>query len=86
MEKINNGLGGLLIHQVLVAPYIKDLSQYEITTEYETHFDITHWQFFMAFDGDVPVGGITLASRTENVEILEGLDDLCVLWDICIED
>lgn len=86
LEKPDNGLGGLLLREVPVSPYTKDLSQYEIASDYEKKFDISNWKFFMAFDRDVPVGGITLASRTENVQMLDGRNDLCVLWDIRVPD
>lgn len=84
--KADGGLGGILLREVPVTPYAKDLSQYEIASEYENEFDISNWKFFMAFDGEKPVGGITLASRTENVQMLDGRDDLCVLWDIRVHD
>lgn len=86
LEKPDNGLGGLLLHEVPVPPYTKDLGQYEIASDYEKEFDISNWKFFMAFDGERPVGGITLVSRTENVQMLDGRDDLCVLWDIRVHD
>lgn len=86
LEKPDNGLGGLLLREVPVSPYTKDLSQYEIASDYEKEFDISNWKFFMAFDGGIPVGGITLASRTENVQMLDGRNDLCVLWDIRVHD
>jgi ribosomal protein S18 acetylase RimI-like enzyme len=82
IEKIINGLGGFLIKEVPVEPYIKDLGKYQIAMEYETHFDISRWQFYMAFDGKQPVGAITLVSKTPGVNMLDGRDDLCVLWDI----
>lgn len=86
LEKPDNGLGGLLLRKVPVPPYTKDLSRYEIASDYEKEFDISNWKFFMAFDGDRPVGGITLVSRTENVQMLDGRDDLCVLWDLRVHD
>lgn len=85
-EQIDGGLGGIRLREVPVAPYTKDLSQYEVATEYEKEFDLSNWKFFMAFDGEKPVGGITLAARTENVRMLDGRDDLCVLWDIRVHD
>lgn len=56
VERIDNGLGGFILKEVKVKPYIKDLSIYERATEYEKEFDITNWQFYMAFDGKIPVG------------------------------
>ena len=40
----------------------------------------------MAFDGDKPVGGVTAVSRTKEIDMLDSRDDLCVLWDIRVDD
>jgi len=55
VKGINNGLGGLVLEEVAVMPYVKDLSIYERATEYEKQFDITNWRFYMAFDEDIRV-------------------------------
>lgn len=86
MERAANGSSGWLLREVPVPPYDKDLGVYERAVEYADRFDITHWGFYMAFDGDRPVGGCTLASRTPGVDMLEGRDDLCVLWDLRVAD
>lgn len=83
---LDGGLGGLLLEEVPVAPQVKDLSQYERATEYETLFDIATWRFFMAFDGETPVGALTLAGPTEHLYMLNGRTDACVLWDIRVAD
>lgn len=49
VKRINNGLGGFILKEVQVEPYIKDLSSYERATEYENEFDITNWRFYMVF-------------------------------------
>lgn len=36
----------------------------------------------MAFDDDVPVGAVTVVSRTDDVDMLDKRNDLCVLGDI----
>lgn len=59
IKRVNNGLGGFLLEEVQVEPYVKDLSVYERATGYEKEFDITNWRFYMAFDGDIPVGAMT---------------------------
>lgn len=82
----DGGLGGLVLEEVPVAPQVKDLSQYERATEYETLFDIATWRFFMAFDGETPVGALTLAGPTEHLYMLNGRTDACVLWDIRVAD
>lgn len=86
VKRINNGLGGLVLEEVSVEPYIKDLSIYEHAIEYENEFDITNWRFYMAFDDDIPVGAMTVAGKTEGLNMLYGRKDACVLWDIRVSD
>lgn len=86
VRRPDTGLGGLLLEEVPVTPYVKDLSQYERATEYEQAFDIVSWRFFMAFDGDTPVGALTLAGPTQGLNMLSGRADACVLWDIRVAD
>lgn len=86
IRRIENGLGGLLLEEYPVEPYIKDLSIYERATEYEKEFDISNWKFYMAFDGKIPIGAMTVAGRTENLNMLSGRSDACILWDIRVEE
>lgn len=86
VKRINNGPGGFTLEGVQVEPYIKDLSRYERVAEYENEFDITNWRFYMAFNGDIPVGAMTVTGKTEGLNMLYGRKDACVLWDICIAD
>lgn len=86
VKRINSGLGGLVLEEVSVEPYIKDLSVYERATEYEKAFDITNWRFFMAFDGDIPVGAMTVVGKTDGLNMIYGREDACVLWDIRVAD
>lgn len=86
VTRIDNGLGGFVFEEVPVTPYVKDLSKYEIASEYEKMFDISNWRFYMAFDGDIPVGAMTVAGTTEGMDMLGGRTDACVLWDIRVAD
>lgn len=86
VERINSGLGGFTFKEVPVRPYVKDLSKYERAVNYEQDFDITNWRFYMAFSGDVPVGAMTIAGKTEGLHMLSGRTDACVLWDIRVAD
>ncbi len=86
VKRINNGLGGFVFEEMSVKSYIKDLSVYECAVEYENEFDITNWRFYMAFDGDIPVGAMTVAGKTEGLNMLYGREDACVLWDIRVAD
>jgi ribosomal protein S18 acetylase RimI-like enzyme len=84
--KNNNGLGGIQLKEVPVESYIKNLGKYEEAKKYKAQFDIINWAFFMAFDDELPIGAATVASRTKNVHMLDGRDDLSVLWDIRVDD
>ena len=85
IEKVNGGLGGFTLIETPAAPYTKDMSVYEVAADYEKDFDITNWAVFMAFDGGRAVGGATVVSRTKEVLMLSGRDDLAVLWDIRVD-
>ena len=88
IDKINRGLGGFnLVERLIEEPYIKNFctGEDESVTRWE-RWDISNWGFFMAFDGKRPVGGATVVSRTEEINMLSGRDDLAVLWDIRVDD
>ena len=88
VEKLRRGLGGFVLVETPVKPYVKDFTagEGERAEQWEKRFDLSHWAFFMAFDGEHPVGAAAVASRTEGVQMLAGRDDLAVLWDIRVED
>ena len=86
IEKIDNGLGGFRFVEKAVEPYIKDFGKYECAVGYEKRFDITNWVFFMAFDGEKPIGAVTVAGETPGMNMLYGRKDACVLWDIRVMD
>ena len=85
LKRLDSGLGGFLFEEVPVDACIKDYSKYEIAKEYEQTFDISTWRFYMAFDDERPVGAATVAGPTENLYMLSGRKDACVLWDIRVE-
>ncbi|MBN2379571.1 GNAT family N-acetyltransferase [candidate division WOR-3 bacterium] len=83
VEEADKGLGGLELREVKVdKPYVKDYDAEGGPERWLRHFDITNWGFFVTYDGDRPVAGATIAYNTEGVNMLEGRDDLAVLWDI----
>jgi len=89
IEKINRGLGGFtLVETPVEKPYIKDFCACgdETATWWSEHFDVSNWAFFLAFDGEKSVGGAAVASRTKEVDMLSGRDDLALLWDIRVDD
>ncbi len=67
-----------------VTPYIKD---YDATankgpTVWAKRWDITNWGIMCAFDGGQCVGGAATAWRTDDLHMLDGREDLAVLWDL----
>lgn len=67
-----------------VAPYLKDYDGYEGEgpARWGRRFDTSSWAMLRLFAEDVPLGGAVLAWRTPGVDMLEGRDDLAVLWDL----
>ncbi|MDF2938623.1 MAG: TDP-fucosamine acetyltransferase [Paenibacillaceae bacterium] len=88
VEKLNRGLGGFTLVETSVEPYVKDFcaGEDESVIRWEKQFDISNWGFFMAFDGECPIGAATVVSRTKEIHMLAGRDDLAVLWDIRVHD
>lgn len=86
LDKINNGLGGILLKEVAVEKYSRDFAEHAKVTEFREKFDIANWAFFMAFDGELPIGAVTIVSRTADISMLDGRDDMTVLWDIRVSD
>jgi ribosomal protein S18 acetylase RimI-like enzyme len=66
------------------APYLKDYDALpgEGPAQWARQFDLTNWGFIRARLGARLVGGAVIAIRTPACTMLEGRDDLAVLWDI----
>lgn len=82
---IRQGLGGwTLTEERVEPPYVKDYDEPEgdRPASWLVRWDTTNWRVFSAYDGDRRVGGAVVATRTPGVHMLEGRDDLAVLWDI----
>lgn len=85
VEVVDRGLGGLqLVEEAVAQPYIKDYDAYdgERPTDWPNQFEVGQWGFFLAVDGEQPVGGAAVAVNTPAVHMLENRRDLAVLWDI----
>ncbi len=82
---LDDGLGGMLLHEERVdPPYIKD---YDASSaggpeNWPRQFDVRNWGFLLALEGEQPVGGAAVAFDTPGVHMLAGRRDLAVLWDI----
>jgi GNAT superfamily N-acetyltransferase len=88
VDVIGSGLGGLaLVEEKVALPYVKDYDGYgdggdSGPLQWPQQFDVRNWGFFLALDGDQPVGGAAVAMDAPDVNMLERRKDLAVLWDI----
>lgn len=81
----DGGLGGLILSERrLAAPYVKDYdaAEGEHPAQWARRFDVSNWGLIGARAGGARVGGAVVAFDTEGVNLLEGRQDLAVLWDI----
>ena len=85
IKRLKNGLGGILLELVNVPTYHKDFGKR--TERWSQLFDLTNWKFYVAYNEDKKmIAGCTIAAKTPNCNMLEGRDDLAVLWDIRVSD
>ncbi|HUT19864.1 MAG TPA: GNAT family N-acetyltransferase [Anaerolineae bacterium] len=87
VEVVDGGLGGLrLVEEIVAPPYLKDYDAQSGGEEGPTHwsaqFDVCRWGFFLAEEGERPVGAAAVAFGSPGVHMLEDRPDLAVLWDI----
>ena len=78
-------LSGISFHKTAVEPYVKDFTHWEQYSRWKTEFDISDWHFYIAFDEDRPIGAATLCHNTPQIHMLDGREDLGVLWDIRVD-
>jgi GNAT superfamily N-acetyltransferase len=66
-----------------VEPYVKDYDAIsDRPRDWPVRFDTSRWAMFLAGSVTEPLGGATVAVRTPGLDMLDGRDDLAVLWDI----
>lgn len=85
VELVEDGLGGMLLHErPVAAPSVKDYDAHGEgrPQDWPQEFDIGNWAIFLATQEGRPVGGAAVAYNTAGVNMLEGRQDLAVLWDI----
>ena len=79
--KLNNGLGGIKLELINIPKFHKDFGAR--TSRWIELFDLTNWKFFGAYDeNNKMIAGCTIATKTDDCIMLEGREDLAVLWDI----
>ena len=80
-----NGLGEfVLTERSLDVPYVKDYDLIDGAEPFRwaMQFDLSNWVLFAARAGGCRVGGAVVAFSTPGLTLLEGREDLAILWDI----
>lgn len=88
IDAVDGGLGGLTLTEEKVdRPYVKDYDVWEAkgVLHWAKLFDVSNWLFLLAESAGRPVGGAAVAFRSPEVDMLEGRDDLAVLWDLRVD-
>jgi GNAT superfamily N-acetyltransferase len=81
----DGGLGGLRLTETPVSiPWVKDYDAIkgEGPTRWPTRFDMSNWGLLAAHDDRERVGGVVVAFNTVGVHLLEGRNDMAVVWDL----
>jgi len=79
------GMSGIEFKETILKEPIKvdhDASPNLSPFNWKDNFDLSNWSFWLAKQGEKAVGGITLAFSTPGVNMLEGREDLGVIWDL----
>lgn len=84
-----NRVGMVFAEEPVAAPYLKDYDQDaeqlglgSRPSTWGDRWDLSNWGILAARDRGVLVGGGAVAFRTRAVDLLEGRDDVAVLWDL----
>lgn len=88
IHKTGKGMEGIKysFEKKKVAPYEYDFTVDDPVTGWAEKFDIQNWAFFLAYDEGKAIGGAAVAARTDEIRMLEGRDDIVVLWDLRVDD
>jgi GNAT superfamily N-acetyltransferase len=81
----DDGLAGMSLRETaLTDPYVKDYDALEGAGPqcWPGRFDVSNWGLIGARRDGASVGGAVIASRTPDLYMLGGRDDVAVLWDI----
>jgi ribosomal protein S18 acetylase RimI-like enzyme len=78
--------GWSLSERALDAPYIKNYDALDGgPTRWPHRFNLSNWRLFIArFEGK-PAGGIVLAYESPDLDLLDGRNDLALIWDLRVE-
>jgi GNAT superfamily N-acetyltransferase len=81
----DRGLGGLVLRErELTSPYVKDYDAIDGNRpcEWGQRFDMANWKLLSAWIDGRRAGGVVIAVKTEDLDVLERRPDLAVIWDL----
>lgn len=83
ISRINSGLGGISFNEVMVSPpYIKDYDLEESPVDWLRIFDVENWRLFTCSENGVCIGGAVVVLNNPEIHMLDGRNDLAMIWDI----
>ena len=77
-----NHEGLSFVERRIPKPFRKDYDSIENPERWIQEFDVSRWAMFSAYRAGEHVGGAIAAFQSVGVDLLEGRDDLVVVWDI----
>lgn len=82
LDVLESATGFDLRERKLAQPCRKDYDSIESPLDWLDRFDTSRWTLIGAFEGNARIGGIVGAFDSPGLEMLEGRNDLVVLWDL----
>jgi len=85
IDLVDGGMGGAGLEEVSIKPaYLKDYDAGEEggPLRWPERFDLEKFAFFLALEGDHPVGAAAVVHAAPGIHMLCGRRDMAVLWDI----
>ena len=72
------------LDEVPCIPHWKDYDKEggNAPTDWPSRFDTSNWRVFSAWSGKKRLGGIVVVHDSPGIDMLEGRDDVAVLWDV----
>ena len=81
----DSGLGGFVLRErQLTSAYVKDYDGIDGNRpcEWGQRFDIANWALLSAWIDGRRAGGVVIAFKTQDLDVLERRQDLAVIWDL----
>ena len=82
---LENGLGGIRLEERPVTAYQKDYDEIDPPSSWPVRFDVSNWRLLLATGAGQLLGGAAMAWNTPGASMLDGRQDLAVLWDLRVQ-